>query len=188
MPDEIVDAAERCTGDDEFFQQIGSWLDDGGDVNDATNERASLLGRSNHPHLTKFLLERGADVNCVNESGMTPLYYSCGIPNRGGTDIINMLLDAGAPIDATETWGQTPIYNAIQHDNPETVSLLVAQGASLTVRDQNGRTPVDYARTNYWPRGIPITKFLGNWLLRVWRMRIGARTYIYWEGLPHVHC
>mgnify|MGYP001180314225 CR=1 FL=1 len=150
VPDEIVDAAERCTGDDEFFQQIGSWLHDGGDVNDATDEwdfhNMSLLGRSNHPHLTKFLLERGADVNCVNESGMTPLYYACGIPNRGGTDIINMLLDAGANIDAKATEadyglaiaGETALSTSLdwfRHEDAKTalryVTLLLRRGASL---------------------------------------------------------
>ena len=151
VPAEIFTAAERCAGDDEFLQQIGSWLDSGGDVNDTGGnswhrQDLCLLSRSNHPHLTKFLLERGADVNCVNESGMTPLYYACGIPNRGGTDIINMLLDAGANIDAKTTEavgavaiaGETALSTSLdwfRHEDAKTalryVTLLLRRGASL---------------------------------------------------------
>ena len=151
VPAEIVSAAEDCAGDDVFFQRIREWLDSGGDVNDSGGnswhrQDLCLLSRSNHPHLTKFLLERGADVNCVSESGMTPLYYSCGIPNRGGTDIINMLLDAGANIDAKTTEavgavaiaGETALSTSLdwfRHEDAKTalryVTLLLRRGASL---------------------------------------------------------
>ena len=151
VPAEIFTAAERCAGDDEHFQRIRNWVDSGGDVNDSGGnswhrQDLCLLSRSNHPHLTKFLLERGADVNCVSESGMTPLYYSCGIPNRGGTDIINMLLDAGANIDAKTTEavgavaiaGETALSTSLdwfRHEDAKTalryVTLLLRRGASL---------------------------------------------------------
>ena len=152
VPDEIVRAAERCAGDDEHFQRIREWLDSGGDVNDTTDEwdsqELSLLTRSNHPYLTKFLLERGADVNCVDGRGWTPLYYTCGVPNPigGGTDIINMLLDAGAEIDAKTTEavygvaiaGETALSTSLdwfRHEDAKTalryVTLLLRRGASL---------------------------------------------------------
>ena len=152
VPDEIVRAAERCAGDDEYFQQIRNWLDSGGDVNDTTDEwdsqELSLLTRSNHPYLTKFLLERGADVNCVDGRGWTPLYYTCGVPNPigGGTDIINMLLDAGAEIDAktpeavygVAIAGETALSTSLdwfRHEDAKTalryVTLLLRRGASL---------------------------------------------------------
>ena len=72
VPAEIVQAAELCSGDDEFLQQIREWLDDGGDVNDTDGDhwdgdKLSLLSRCAHPHLAKFLLERGADANCVED-------------------------------------------------------------------------------------------------------------------------
>ncbi len=152
VPDEIVRAAERCAGDDEHFQRIREWLDSGGDVNDTTDEwdsqELSLLTRSNHPYLTKFLLERGADVNCVDGRGWTPLYYTCGVPNPigGGTDIINMLLDAGAEIDAktpeavygVAIAGETALSTSLdwfRHEDAKTalryVTLLLRRGASL---------------------------------------------------------
>jgi len=74
------------------------------------------------------------------------LYYSCGIPNRGGTDIINMLLDAGANIDAKTTEavgavaiaGETALSTSLdwfRHEDGKTalryVTLLLRRGASL---------------------------------------------------------
>ena len=150
VPDEIVDAAERCAGDDEFLHKIRRWLDDGGDVNDATDEwdhhAMRLLGRSNHPHLTKFLLERGADVDHVDYNGWAPLYYACGIHSPSGSEIVNVLLDAGANIDAKTTEavqdlaiaGETALSTSLdwfRHADAKTalryVTLLLRRGASL---------------------------------------------------------
>ena len=150
VPAEIVRAAEDCVGDDVFFQRIREWLDSGGDVNDTydewDNEDLSLLGRSNHPHLTNFLLERGADVDHVDYNGWTPLYYACSIHDPCGTDVVNMLLDAGANIDAKTTEavqdlaiaGETALSTSLdwfRHGDAKTalryVTLLLRRGASL---------------------------------------------------------
>ena len=150
VPAEIVSAAEDCAGDDVFFQRIREWFDSGGDVNDTydewDNEDLSLLGRSNHPHLTNFLLERGADVDHVDYNGWTPLYYACSIHDPCGTDVVNMLLDAGANIDAKTTEavqdlaiaGETALSTSLdwfRHADAKTalryVTLLLHRGASL---------------------------------------------------------
>ena len=151
VPDEILSAAEDCEGDDEHFQRIRNWLDSGGDVNDSGGnswhgQDLSLLGRSNHPHLTKFLLERGADVDQVDERRWTPLYYACTIHDPCGTDIVNMLLDAGANIDAKTTEavqdlaiaGETALSTSLdwfRHGFTKIalryVTLLLRRGASL---------------------------------------------------------
>ena len=150
VPAEIVSAAEDCAGDDAFFQRIREWLDSGGDVNDTydewDNEDLSLLGRCAHPHLTKFLLERGADVDHVDYNGWTPLYYACGIHSPSGSEIVNVLLDAGANIDAKTTEavqdlaiaGETALSTSLdwfRHADAKTalryVTLLLHRGASL---------------------------------------------------------
>mmetsp|Transcript_9434 Transcript_9434/g.25079 ORF Transcript_9434/g.25079 Transcript_9434/m.25079 type:complete len:99 (-) Transcript_9434:609-905(-) len=96
VPAEIFTAAERCAGDDEFLQQIRTWLDSGGDVNDAETDdwdgqTLCLLGRCRHPHLARLLLERGADVNCVDEYGATPLYHAS-MPRRRQSVKLSVLL------------------------------------------------------------------------------------------------
>ena len=150
VPDEIVVAAECCAGDDEHFQRIREWLDSGGDVNDATDEwdhqALRLLIRSNHPPLTKLLLERGADVNCVDNQGWSPLYYACGMHSPSGSEIVNMMLDAGANIDAKTTGaveglaiaGETALSTSLdwfRHGFTKIalryVTLLLRRGASL---------------------------------------------------------
>ena len=150
VPAEIVSAAEDCAGDDVFFQRIREWLDSGGDVNDTydewDNEDLSLLGRCAHPHLTKFLLERGADVDHVDYNGWTPLYYACGIHSPSGSEIVNVLLDAGANIDAKTTEavqdlaiaGETALSTSLdwfRHTDAKTalryVTLLLRRGTSL---------------------------------------------------------
>ena len=46
------------------------------------------------------LLAKGADVNCVNDWGMTPLMIAA--QNNSYVVVLNTLIDAGADVNATE--------------------------------------------------------------------------------------
>ena len=151
---DIARAATLCSGDDEHLLRIWGWLDNGADVDEAGGDawdghELCVLSRCEHPHLAKFLLERGADVNRADRYGATPLYHACSNPNEPwGTEIMNALLDAGADVDAktTEAYrgvaiaGETALSTALDWFRRERahtklglsyVSLLLRRGASL---------------------------------------------------------
>ncbi len=109
--------------------------------------------------MIKMLLAHGADVNATSPPQVgpgvkrgpvalglfTPLILATAY---GGMGAVQTLIDAGAKIDALDVRGMTPLMLAIATDRPDpgVVRLLVAKGASLTIKDRDGDTAVDWAR------------------------------------------
>jgi ankyrin repeat protein len=61
---------------------------------------------------------------------------------------IPLLLKAGAEVNARATDGQTALHAAAQKGWSKVVSLLAEHGADLSVKDNRGRTALDYAKGN----------------------------------------
>jgi ankyrin repeat protein len=105
------------------------------------------------------LLQRGVDVNRVDDNGRTPLMYAA---QECAPEIVELLLAAGAdPNGRTESvdtdeddgsaGGTTALMDAA--DNPfadperraAVISLLVGAGADVNARDSQGRSAVEIA-------------------------------------------
>lgn len=80
---------------------------------------AAIAGKRDHALITR-LLDRGADVNAVAGSGITPLHLAA---SRGDVPLIDLLLTQGAQRTETDD-GQTPIDLATEHDHPEAAERL----------------------------------------------------------------
>lgn len=65
-----------------------------------TESNASLM------QAVLFCLEKGADVNAVNATGVTAVM---GAANRGSDDILEVLVKAGARLDVQDAQGRTPM-------------------------------------------------------------------------------
>lgn len=112
---------------------------------------------------TKLLLERGADPNLAGSAQMRPLHVAvAGI----ASDTVRQLLAAGADTNATDIRGRTPAHRCVvclgeahghaagneDDDSVEVaeqfisdnLQLLIEHGADVSLRDQNGRTPLQY--------------------------------------------
>ena len=86
-----------------------------------------------HPHLRDLiprLLERGADVNHLDSSGWSLLYYAS---KAGNTEAVATLLDHGARVNQLTKLGHTPLYPACWHREYATASLLLWRGADHAV-------------------------------------------------------
>jgi ankyrin repeat protein len=109
---------------------------------DTTMSTAKALGfgvEADSIEAVKMLLERGLDVNAVDNAGLTAVH---GAASRGANDLVRFLASAGAKLDVMskpttqtsavdnepplEVPGQTPIDAALDADPPrlETVKLL----------------------------------------------------------------
>jgi hypothetical protein len=63
-------------------------------------------------------------------------------------DVIDQLVAAGTPVDATDpAFGGHPLRTAAWNGRPESVRRLLAHGADPSLRDEDGRAPLDLART-----------------------------------------
>src|SRR5690606_30950004 len=91
----------------------------------------------------RALLKCGADPNLHNREGLTPL-LSMRSSRSCSTVIVDLLLEKGADINAVNRNGETLLFGQISSclimHVEVTVKDLVDRGASMSIRDFNGRT------------------------------------------------
>ncbi|KAJ3115228.1 hypothetical protein HDU96_001012 [Phlyctochytrium bullatum] len=93
---------------------------------DTALHRAAAKGR---PEVVKLLLEFGADIEALNEDGLTPL---CAAARKGRCECMDVLLDAGANVDAVDSEDEKSALSwACADGRLDAVRLLIARGASV---------------------------------------------------------
>lgn len=92
---------------------------------------ATEFGQTN---VIKLLLENGAEVNAVNNEGLSPLFqvvqnnpYRLGTPQR--LALIDFLLANKAQVNVTNLFGTTLFQAALRAGNTEVINRLRQQGA-----------------------------------------------------------
>jgi ankyrin repeat protein len=89
------------------------------------------------------LLERGVNIESINEDGFTPLRSAA---RRGDMSPVETLLDRGANINAsTPDRYFTALHLAAYNCYEEVVKSLVRRGANVLAEDSEGLTPLDVA-------------------------------------------
>ena len=109
--------------------------------------------------LVKQLLTLGADPNRpYNENGLCPLVASCNVNNIA---IASLVLKHGAKADGVGNLGgdyiENPLITAVMKGNKYMVQLLLRYGAKKGIKDEEGRSPLFYARQQ---KHIQIIKIL----------------------------
>lgn len=101
----------------------------------------------------KLLLELGANVNVIDEDGVTPLHIAASLEGDN-KELINLLIKYGASIKAkTVTLGHTPLHVAAKCNNIESLKALLTNGANIESTDNHQFTPLLIAVTNFYQRG-----------------------------------
>lgn len=90
----------------------------------------------------RFLLQRGANPNIADRSGVTPLQIAARL---GFVDGVSQLIDGGADINVADQTGETPLIGAVHRRDVAMIELLIGKGASPDRTDNSGRTARDYA-------------------------------------------
>ncbi len=90
------------------------------------------------------LISRGAEVNCKDINGNTPLHFAA----SSSKEVVALLIAKGAEVNARENDQSTPLHNAAGMGRAEIVKLLLAAGADINARNKKGWTPLGcvYAR------------------------------------------
>lgn len=111
----------------------------------ASAEALSEAVTFGHADAVSALVAAGADVHITESSGVNLLHWAT-ITNR--TSVVPILARAGVPLDALDDNGFTPLMYAATVDVGDTATLkaLLQAGADRTVRNDQGRTPLDQAR------------------------------------------
>src|SRR6266581_7808120 len=101
--------------------------------------RRLLLTAARSADITRFLLERGADVNSRDpDTGETPLLTA--VSNGSLTDV-KFLLSRGGDVDATDNSGRSALWAAtVMETNTGFITLLGEHGANINAQDSSGQT------------------------------------------------
>ena len=90
------------------------------------------------------LLDQRANVNAVDENGITPLMYAA---HSGVTSTVKLLLDRGADVNAKATiLGFTALMNAAGFGDVEMVEALLNKGAKVNETNNDGATALTIAQ------------------------------------------
>merc|ERR1719478_466198 len=87
-------------------------------------------------------LDMGVPVDSTDDDQNTPLIIAA----EGEELIVETLLERGAAIDKQNRNGVTALIAAVKHEEVALVAILIAAGATTTLRDRKGRTAAEFAK------------------------------------------
>jgi hypothetical protein len=148
-------------------------LDAGANPNSAENHRRSgplhyaadgyivskLWNEKNQVAMIRLLLKAGAQINAQDKNGATPLHRA--VRTRCAA-AVQCLLDAGADATIKNKPGSTAFHLAVQNTGRggsgaevakaaqrEIIQLFLARGLSPKVRDDKGKTVIEWAKSDW---------------------------------------
>lgn len=102
-----------------------------------------------HSEIAQILLRAGA---AVNQTGWTPLHYAAASKKPDSPKFVRLLLEQySAYIDAESPNGTTPLMMAARYGLTESVNVLIEAGADLEVKNKQGLTALEFARSSEHP-------------------------------------
>ena len=91
----------------------------------------------------RLLASGRAQVNAVDKTGYTPLFYAA---EKGRKDVAEILIAAGANVNAKDNYANTPLHYAAVLGHYDMAELLIAKGADAGAKNLTGGTPAAMAR------------------------------------------
>lgn len=122
-------------------------LTEGADINCVRGDMPAILLAANGEHweTLRMLIEKGAEVNCKNRHGWSPLHIAA---QKGHEESIKKLQEANAFVNRRDAAGDTALYIAAQANQIGAVQLLLELGADPMIANKKGDTPMHWAARN----------------------------------------
>jgi ankyrin repeat protein len=135
-----------------FAQRLNS------DTTSKTHESANklLLAAALHGNVQdiKKAMLRGADVNCKDINGNTPLNM---VAKLSYYHLVKYFVEKGAEVNTANNEKITPLHYGVEYNNVKIVTLLLEKGANIDARDSIYETPLHWAG---WTGNIEVARLL----------------------------
>lgn len=145
--------------------QINKLLDREADINLIDNKGRNLLHYAINMssasadatfEVEELLIERGVEINHIDNKGRTPLHYAfVKIKNWQDNSQIDPIEQVSSlkgtgklEMNIQDKWGKTPLHYASLRGSSCSAKNMIAGGASLSITDVYGNTPLGVALTN----------------------------------------
>ncbi|MCU0467244.1 MAG: ankyrin repeat domain-containing protein [Arcicella sp.] len=126
--------------------------------NEKTKESANqlLLAAALHGNVQdiKKAMLKGADVNCRDENGNTPLNM---VAKLSYFHLVKYFVEKGAEVNTSNNEHITPLHYGVEYNNVKIVKLLLEKGANIDARDGIYETPLHWAG---WTGNIEAARLL----------------------------
>lgn len=98
-----------------------------------------------YAEVTRLLLEAGADVGALDPGMKATALHAAAYAGR--LDTAKLLIQHGIDINKRGPYnGYTALHDAIWQNNVDVAAAIIAAGADLTVKSNDGQTPLEFAR------------------------------------------
>lgn len=106
--------------------------------------------------IINMLLDHGANINCKNSSGVSPLYVSCSTKHPESCQLL--LKRQADPTQRHPRTGWVPLHEAATRGYIQCAKYLINSGAPCHPRNSSNETPIDLARRYNQPSMISLLK------------------------------
>ncbi len=130
-----------------FLESVG--LNPNGTTKDGTTALQTLASRSKDLDIITYFIEKGNDVNAVDENGNNAFINAA---SRNNIEVLQLLKKHLKDINAVNKKGQSALTLAVEHNSPEVVKYLIDNDAEVAVLDADGNNLAFYLFNQYAPR------------------------------------
>ena len=154
------ETALTLAADSGHTETVAVLLDHGADVNVIDNYSDTPLANAaynEHLDTLRLLLKYGADPDVVNvNSDLTPMSIAIAYDRF---NVVAILLEGGADPNKADKDGRTPFMMALRDE--ATIRTMLAHGADVNWRDNNGISVLKWAHINCHYKAIPLLEAAG---------------------------
>lgn len=123
-------------------ERLEAWLAEGADLG---KEFANAVLAKDVERI-KFLVEKGANINGLDDQGYTALHSVARHSRRNvEPELLKVLIDLKADVNVRDSGGYTPLLHAVLRDHASSVKVLAAAGADVNATTSERLTPLAVA-------------------------------------------